>query len=86
MSNMKTATVREVQHGLATVLSQVQKGQEIAVTKRGKVIAHIVPATRAKGRLHWPDSANRMKQLMSGARLAGATPSEVIRELRGERV
>jgi len=27
-----------------------------------------------------------MKQLMSGATLIGATPSEVIREQRGERV
>jgi hypothetical protein len=27
-----------------------------------------------------------MKRLMSGATLTGATPSEVIRELRGERV
>ena len=86
MSNMKTATVREVQHGLAGVLSEVQKGQEIAVTKRGKVIARIVPASRAKGRLRWPNSGSRMKQLMSGATLTGATPSEIIRELRGERV
>ncbi len=86
MSNMKTATVREVQHGLASVLSQVQKGQEIAVTKHGKVIARIVPATRAKGRLRWPNSAVRMKQLMSGATLIGAMPSKIIRELRGERV
>lgn len=86
MSNMKTATVREVQHGLASVLSQVQEGREIAVTKHGKVIARIVPATRAKGRLRWPDSAVRMRKLMSGATLTGATPSEVIRELRGERV
>ncbi|HJX51389.1 MAG TPA: type II toxin-antitoxin system Phd/YefM family antitoxin [Polyangia bacterium] len=83
---MKTATVREVQHGLASVLSQVQEGREIAVTKHGKVIARIVPATRAKGRLRWPDSAVRMRKLMSGATLTGATPSEVIRELRGERV
>ena len=86
MSNMKTATVREVQHGLASVLSRVQKGQEITVTKHGKVIARIVPATRAKGRLRWPNSAIRMKQLMSGATLTGAVPSEIIRELRGERV
>ena len=78
--------MREVQHGLASVLSRVQKGQEIAVTKRGKVIARIVPATRAKGRLHWPNSAIRMKLLMSGGTLTGATPSEIIRELRGERV
>ncbi len=86
MSNMKTATVREVQHGLASVLAEVQKGQEIAITKRGKVIARIVPANRAKGRPRWPDSAARMKQLMSGATVKGAPPSEIIRELRGERV
>ena len=86
MSNMKTATVREVQHGLASVLSQVQKGQEIAVTKRGKVIARIVPATRSKGRLRWPDSAGRMKELMAGAPVTGAPASEIIRDLRGERV
>jgi prevent-host-death family protein len=86
MSNMKTATVREVQHGLASVLSEVQKGQEIAVTKRGKVIARIVPATHAKGHLRWPDSARRMKQMMSGATVTGAAPSEIVRELRGERV
>lgn len=86
MSNMKTATVREVQHGLASVLSEVKKGQEFAITKHGKVIARIVPATRAKGRLRWPDSAARMRELMSGATVTGAPPSDVIQELRGERV
>jgi antitoxin (DNA-binding transcriptional repressor) of toxin-antitoxin stability system len=86
MSNMKTATVREVQHGLASLLSEVQKGQEFAVTKRGKVIARIVPATRPKVRLRWPDSAIRMKKLMSGATVTGALASEIICDLRGERV
>ena len=86
MSNMKTATVREVQHGLAGVLSEVQKGQAFAVTKHGKIIARIVPATSTQGHLRWPDSAGRMKLLMSGAATQGATPSEVIRELRGERL
>jgi antitoxin (DNA-binding transcriptional repressor) of toxin-antitoxin stability system len=86
MSNMKTATVREVQHGLASVLAEVQKGREFEVTKRGKVIARIVPALRAKGRVRWPDSAARMKRLMSGAAVKGAAPSAVIRELRGERL
>jgi prevent-host-death family protein len=86
MSNMKTATVREVQHGLASVLSKVQAGQEIAVTKRGKIIARIVPALRTKMPLRWPDSAVRMKRLMSGTTVKGMTPSEVVRELRGERL
>lgn len=85
---MKTATVREVQHGLARILSDVQKGQEFAVTKRGKVVARIVPVVRTsvRGRLRWPDSALRMKLLMSGATVIGAPPSEIVRELRGERV
>jgi prevent-host-death family protein len=83
---MKTATVREVQHGLAGVLSEVQKGREIAVTKHGKVIARIVPAGQAKGRLRWPDSAARMKQLVSGAKITGPTASAIIGELRGERL
>ena len=43
MSYMKTASVREVQHNLAAVLDMVSRGQEIAVTKRGRVIARIVP-------------------------------------------
>jgi prevent-host-death family protein len=83
---MKTATVREVQHGLAGLLSEVRKGQEFAVTKHGKVIARIVPATGTQGPLRWPDSAERMKRLMSDAATEGATPSEVVRELRGERL
>lgn len=86
MSNMKTATVREVQHGLASLLTEVQRGQEFAVTKHGKVIARIVPATLPKRRLRWPDSAIRMKNLIAGATVAGAPPSDIVRELRGERV
>jgi antitoxin (DNA-binding transcriptional repressor) of toxin-antitoxin stability system len=85
MSNMKTATVREVQHGLAGLLSEVQKGQAFAVTKHGKVIARIIPASGTQAALRWPDSAGRMKRLMS-APPQGATPSEVVRELRGERL
>lgn len=85
---MKTATVREVQHRLAHLISQVQKGQEFAITKRGKVVARIVPSVRAKSprRLRWPDSVGRMKRLMSGATITGVLPSELIAELRGERV
>ncbi len=86
MSNMKTATVRQVQHGLAHVISEVQKGQEIAITKRGKVVARIVPATRPRASLAWPDSQARMDALTSGKRIKGISASEIIREQRGERL
>src|SRR5579885_1363824 len=39
-SIMTTASVREVQHNLAAVLERVSRGQEVAVTRRGQVIAH----------------------------------------------
>ena len=81
---MKTATVRHVQHNLAAVLEVVRKGQEIAITKRGTIVARIVPARKAKGAVTWPDSAARMKRL--GARAARGTPaSRIIGEMREER-
>jgi prevent-host-death family protein len=85
MSYMRTASVREVQHNLAAVLEMVSRGQEIAVTKRGRVIARIVPARATAGRVQWPDSAARMKRL-GGDASRGTPPSRVIRELRGERI
>lgn len=84
LSNMKTVTVRHVQHNLAAVLEAVSKGQEITITKRGIVVARIVPARGSKGATVWPDSAARMERL--GPRAAAGTPaSQIISEMRGER-
>jgi antitoxin (DNA-binding transcriptional repressor) of toxin-antitoxin stability system len=43
LSNMKTATIRQVQHNLAEVLSCVARGEEVAVLRRGKIVAKLVP-------------------------------------------
>lgn len=84
MSNMKTASVRQVQHNLAALLEEVRRGREIAVTKRGRVVARIIPARSAKAAVTWPDSAARMKRLAAGASL-GTPASRLIREMREER-
>ena len=83
--DMKTASVREVQHNLAAVLEMVSRGQAIAVTKRGRVIARIVPARDTQEQVEWPDAAARMKRL--GRRATRGTPtSTIIAETRGERL
>ena len=82
---MKTVSVREVQHNLAAVLEMVSHGQEVAVTKRGRVIARIVPARDRRKRVEWPDAAARMKRLGRDA-ARGTPPSAIIVEARGERV
>lgn len=81
---MKVATVREVQHNLAALLDEVGRGQEIAVTKRGRVVARIVPARMRSNAISWPDSAARMKRLGPVAR--GKPASRVIRESREDRL
>jgi prevent-host-death family protein len=83
---MKSATIRQVQHELAEVISEVQKGQEIAITKHGKVVARLVPVGRTKSSVVWPDSQARMKALTSGKPTKGTPPSELIRQQRGERL
>jgi prevent-host-death family protein len=81
---MRTVSVREVQHNFAAMLEMVSRGQEIAVTKRGRVVARIVPARRGPERVEWPDSAARMKRM--GKQATRGTPaSRLIRETRGER-
>jgi prevent-host-death family protein len=81
---MKTATIRQVQHGLTQVIAEVQRGQEFAVTKHGKVVARIVPATRATESLRWPDSRARMDALMAGNKVTGKPASELVRDQRSE--
>lgn len=83
--DMKTASVREVQHNLAAVLDMVCRGQEIAVTKRGRVIARIVPARDTRKAVAWPNAAARMKRLGPGA-MRGTPASVIIAESRGERL
>ena len=40
---MKTATVREAQHHLSKLLDEVEKGEEIILTRRGKQVGRLVP-------------------------------------------
>ncbi|NJL27750.1 MAG: type II toxin-antitoxin system prevent-host-death family antitoxin [Thermoanaerobaculia bacterium] len=49
---MKSVTTREAQHHLAKVLRTVARGEEVAITRRGKPVAKISP-------LGWADPASR---------------------------
>jgi prevent-host-death family protein len=40
---MKTATVREAQHHLSKLLDEVENGEEIILTRRGKQVGRLVP-------------------------------------------
>lgn len=86
MFNMKTATIREVQHGLSSVLRRVQRGEEITITKRGKAVAKVVPVmTPKKRKVEWPDFSGRMKRLFPDGPPPGKPTSEIVMEMREDR-
>lgn len=57
--NMKTVSLRQMQHHLSDALRQVDQGQELLVTRRGRAIARLAPVQPAQGRANWPDFAGR---------------------------
>ena len=51
---MKTATVGEIQKNFAGVLRNINGGEEIIITKRGKPVAKIT-SLDPKTEIKWPD-------------------------------
>lgn len=70
---MKTATVRQIRHDFGTVLNWVEDGEQVKVSKRGKIVALITPPpapkpVRPKKR---PDFAARLKRIYGDKALSG---------------
>jgi antitoxin (DNA-binding transcriptional repressor) of toxin-antitoxin stability system len=82
MSNMKTATVRDVQHNLAEILTWVEHGQEVLVLRRKRVVARLLPPEPRL--VESPDFTTRARGIW-GARPRGKRLSELAAEARGNR-
>lgn len=82
LSNMKTASVREMQHGLAKVLSWVEEGQEVLVYRRKKLVARLLPPTPEPAAS--PDFVARAAGIW-GKRPRGKRLSALVSEGRDER-
>ena len=75
---MKTATVGEIQKNFAAVLRNIDNGEEITVTKRGKPVARII-SLGPKNKIEWPDFYNETVELK------GKPVSEIVIEGREDR-
>lgn len=47
MLDMKSVSIRSVQHGLAAMIAEVEQGEEIIITRRNKPVARLSPITPA---------------------------------------
>jgi prevent-host-death family protein len=70
---MKTATVRQIRHDFSTVLNWVEDGEQVEVSKRGKVVALITqpPTPKPAGPRKRPDFAARLKRIYGDKVLPG---------------
>jgi prevent-host-death family protein len=83
---MTTATIRQVQHNLASVLQSVEAGEEVIIRRRNQPIARIVPINGAEERkVDWSSLNTWRTRFFARGRLPGKAVSELIAEGRGER-
>ena len=80
---MKTTTVRELRNHYSRVLKWVSLGEEVEVTRRGKVVARVVPASTAKkNAVDWSQSAALTRQPWSKT-LTAKESSAILAESQG---
>ncbi len=81
---MKTATVRQLRTEFPKVLAWVNAGEEVAITRRRKVVANLTPAgERPKQKVIIPDFRARLKRIYGDVVLPATTTQAILDESRG---
>jgi antitoxin (DNA-binding transcriptional repressor) of toxin-antitoxin stability system len=81
---MKTASVRDLRNNFPRVSEWIEGGEQVELTKRGKVIARIVPVRqKVKKPVGWPNFAGRLKRIYGKRVLPDS--GEMMDELRADR-
>ncbi len=62
---MKSIPIRVLQHRLAWIFNLIEDGEEIQVTRRGRLVAKIVPAPKVHPK-KWPNFMARLKETFPG--------------------
>ena len=85
---METATIRAVQHNLASYVRKVEHGEEIRIRRRNKVVARLVPAGDAAEQVkepNWGEVREWRRRMWGGKSVPGKPVSEIVYESRGDR-
>lgn len=72
----------EAKNRLGQLLDQVEGGEEVVITRRGKVVARLVPPARTTDRERGRAAARRIRELRKGVTLGGTRIKDLIAEGR----
>lgn len=78
---MKTVGTFEAKTHLSTLLEQVERGDEITITRHGRAIARLVPV-HAISADRLAETVRRLKAFRHGRKLEGTSIKELIEEGR----
>lgn len=79
---MKTVGAYEAKTHLSSLLEEVAQGAEIVITRHGKAVARLVPATERVGDRRLEAALESLKRFRHGRRLGDVTIRELIEEGR----
>lgn len=78
---MKTVSAGEAKGQFSTLLNDVERGEEVTITRHGRPVAKLVPARPHEGS-SLEEALDALKQFRRGRRLEGVTIRELIEEGR----
>ena len=79
---MRSVGTFEAKTHLSALLEEVERGEEIVITRHGKAVARLVPVAAAPGRARLADTVARLKVFRRGRRLGDLSVRELIEEGR----
>jgi prevent-host-death family protein len=77
---MKEVGAFEAKNRLGQLLDWVESGEEVVITRRGKVVARMVPATMELYRERGRQAAARIRDMRKGVTLGGIAVKDLIAE------
>lgn len=82
---MKTATVRDLRNRYTQLLADLEAGEEIRITRRGKSIARLIPERPdATASVDWTESPAVSRKRRSKPRLSARQSADLLREAGGD--
>ena len=79
---MKEVGAFEAGNRLGQLLDWVEAGEEVVITRRGKVVARMVPPSMAFDRKRGRRAAQRIRAMRQGVTLGGLALKDLISESR----
>ena len=81
---MKTATVRALRNHYSSLMGWIDAGEEIAISRRGRVIARLVPASpKHPRRVDWSTSAALRMDKRALPNLSAKTSAALLKDSQG---